>query len=86
MSESFFTMSEDKGLFELIIEHILFVLRCCRNNDVINDCLSLTDTLLAWRLDAFTTNIDALRGSSFSFILMNRIIILYVSRFQYSYT
>ena len=86
MSESFFTMSEDKGLFELIIEHILFVLRCCRNNDVINDCLSLTDTLLSWRLDAFTTNIDALRGFHSTIILITRIIILYVSRFQYSYT
>ena len=72
MSQSFYTMQEDTEYFELIIDHILFVLRCCRTNDVINDCLTLTNTLLQWRLDSFVSNIDSLRGLFFLLLINDR--------------
>lgn len=70
-------MQDDTEYFELVIDHILFVLRCCRTNDVINDCLTLTNVLLTWKLDSFVTNIDPLKGKNGWSFVNHRFTLLY---------
>ena len=56
------TLEASHQLMDLTIEHILFIVRMCRSVHVIQPTLKLIGVLMVWKLEAFTENVQPLKG------------------------
>lgn len=58
------TDATHRRLAESFVDSLLFVLRTCRKASVVRDCLRFVDTLLQWKIDSMTQNVEPLRRNS----------------------
>ena len=58
------TDATHRRLAESFVDSLLFVLRTCRKASVVRDCLRFVDTLLQWKIDSMTQNVEPLRRNT----------------------